>query len=520
MNERRSRWLAPLALAVAPCAFLVTAGWLRHVRGPAWLAFNSDPEYVYLFNSLALLKGYAPFHIDHPGIPLKTLGSLAMAAMYAVSGTGRLASDVVTRSELYVAAIQWTALAVTALLIGVAGWLVWRRVGLAAALLVQSSPWLSFTTVSLTSQLRPELMIAGLAVLWTALVIAHVERPAASTPVLLGIVTGVIVTLHVAAAPLALGAFLLFDNWRRRRLLVIAAVASFLVAFSPALTKLPSFVKRIAMVSVHSGYYGDGATTIVDVDRYLPRLRFLLASEPVCTALILLGAVTWIAWRLEGAPHDGGLSRRGLGSLAAMQVAAVFALAKHADPHYLVPTYCTLGANLWLVGRYLRQRVPGLLVPAAVGAMLCVVLGQGALIHAEAVRLGGLRIEQEVAVRHADELMRQGPCDPIYVARASNEASALQMGNLCALYKGRALFGEEIARRFPAVLFDEGGLRVGEPNRHVIDLDQLLRRERCVIYAGETVHVPRSSPLVEFELLGQSGTQSVYRIRPARKRAP
>jgi hypothetical protein len=233
MIKARGRWFAPFVLAVAPCAFLLTIAWLRHVRGPAWLAFNSDPEYVYLMNSLAMLKGYPPFHIDHPGIPLKALGAIVIAIIYAVSGAGHVALDVVSRPEVYVAGIQWTAAAVSALLIAGAGALVWRGAGLTAAVLVQASPWLSFTAVSVSGGLRIEALLAGTVVLWTALVIGYIARPTRSAPVLIGIVTGVLGTLHVAAAPLSLGAFLLFDNWQSRRRLVIAAGLSFSPLFRP-----------------------------------------------------------------------------------------------------------------------------------------------------------------------------------------------------------------------------------------------------------------------------------------------
>ena len=518
MIDRRTAWPAPLALAVAPCAFLLSAGLLRHVRGPAWLAFNNDPEYVYLFNSLQMLNGHAPFHIDHPGIPLKALGALVLAAVHAASGHGPVTADVVARPEVYLAAIQWTALALTALIIGAGGWLVWRRAGLTAALLVQTSPWLSFTAVGVVSQLRPEPLIVGLAVLWTALVIVHAERPTDASPVRLGAVTGVLATLHVAAAPLAVGAFLLFDDWRSRRRLVTSAGVAFLVAFSPALTKLPSFVKRIALVSVHSGAYGSGAMNVVDVGHYLPSVRLLLASEPVCTALILAGALTWVAWRLDGRAEGTG-ERRALGALAGMQIAAIVALGKHADPHYLVTTYCTLGANLWLIGRYIRQRQPALLIPLASIGLIGVAVGQGVLIHAETIRLGNLGAEQLEAHARTDELLRAGSCIPIYIMRASSQATALQMGNLCALYKGRALFGAEIAQRFPDVLFDEGELTVGRPDRQKIDLDELLRGDRCVIYAGETVNV-HASPRVTFERLFQSGQESASRMGPGRHPVP
>ena len=86
---------------------------MRSARGPAWLAFNFDPTYAYLINSLTILKGYPPF-IHHPGLPLQAIGSIVMAAVYGTTGSGTLASDVIARPETYVFWIQATALAAAA----------------------------------------------------------------------------------------------------------------------------------------------------------------------------------------------------------------------------------------------------------------------------------------------------------------------------------------------------------------------------------------------------------------------
>jgi hypothetical protein len=187
------------ALAAAPCLLLLTAAWMRSARGPAWLAFNFDPTYADLLNSLTILKGYPPFLIHHPGLPLQAIGSLVMAAVYGTTGTGTLVSDVVARPETYIFWIHAVALVTAAGLVAAAGQIAWRSAGLAAALLVQSGPWLSVTASSLAGQMRAELLIAGTAALWAAFVVSHVMRPTASNAARLSVVTGVTLALHMSA---------------------------------------------------------------------------------------------------------------------------------------------------------------------------------------------------------------------------------------------------------------------------------------------------------------------------------
>ena len=69
MTSAGGRRLERIVLCAAAVALLATAAWMRTARGPAWLAFNFDPTYAYLLNSLTILKGYPPFLIHHPGMP-------------------------------------------------------------------------------------------------------------------------------------------------------------------------------------------------------------------------------------------------------------------------------------------------------------------------------------------------------------------------------------------------------------------------------------------------------------------
>ena len=360
MRAAERRWSAA-ALGVAPLALLATGGWMRAARGPSWLALNFDPPYAYLLNSLAILKGDPPFLIQHPGVPLQSIGSLAIALRHAATGPGALAQDVIAQPETYILWIYWSALVVSAALVATAGVVVWRRAGLAAALLVQAGPWSSVVAGSLIGQLRADAMIAGTAAMWTAYLVAHVARPSRSTAVRLGVMTGLTICLHLSALPLLVGPLLLLDGTRDRARFLAATIGAFLIAFLPAWLKLASFAKYVVMMTFHSGHYGTGPATIIDVRGYVPAVRMLLAAEPLASVIIVASAAVWAAWTFGGRVSGPDLvMRRGLGALVVTDVVCLSLTAKHPDAHYLVPMLCTLGGNLWLMGRFIgaRARAP------------------------------------------------------------------------------------------------------------------------------------------------------------------
>lgn len=282
------------ALTAAPILLLVTAAWMRWAHGPAWLAFNFDPAYAYLLNSVTMLEGYPPFNIYHPGVPLHALGSVVIVTMHAATGTGTLAADVVGRPETYIFWIHAIAIATTAALVAAAGAVTWSRAGLAAALLVQSGPWLSTSAASLLGQLRPEVLIAGTSTLWSALFVHLGPMAGSASAVGLGILTGVTVSLHVSALPLVVGPLLLLETTTERRRFAVSTGIAFFVAFSPAWQKLPSFARHMLRVAGHAGSYGTGSATILDTNSYFPAFWRLIASEPIPAALVAGSAIVWV----------------------------------------------------------------------------------------------------------------------------------------------------------------------------------------------------------------------------------
>jgi hypothetical protein len=155
-----------VALLVAPLALVATGAWMRTAHGPSWLAFNFDPTYAYLLNSLSILGGYPPYLIQHPGVPLQAIGSLVLVLRHAADGDGTIAHDVIARPEAFVEAIYWTSLVVSSALLAAAGAVVWRRAGLGAALLAQRGRAVGDPAAIMDR--CAEVLIIGVSALWAA----------------------------------------------------------------------------------------------------------------------------------------------------------------------------------------------------------------------------------------------------------------------------------------------------------------------------------------------------------------
>jgi hypothetical protein len=189
---------------------------------------------------------------------------------------------------------------------------------------------------------------------------------------------GVTLALHMSALPLLVGPLLLAERWADRRRFAIWTGAAFLVAFAPAWLKLPSFAKLMLNIGLHSGSYGQGARR---------------SSTPLRICRPSPGSWPPSRWRprsssparRSGSPGPLAAGRQAtrrrtadLGALTATQIAGLLLTAKHPDPHYLVPIYCTLGGTLCLSWHWLRDRWPSHSARLAAPSLAALVIVPGA----------------------------------------------------------------------------------------------------------------------------------------------
>jgi hypothetical protein len=514
VGEARSRSTLALAvLSVAPLLLLSVGLYLKATRGPYWLGLNSDPEYAYLFNSLLILSGKPPFLIEHPGIPVETLGAVVVRAVYGVSGSGSLIDDVVGRPELYLSAIHFCLISVTALLVFSAGVIVLKYTKqLSLAILVQLAPWLSVNLLEELSRVRPEPLLIGMAVLFGALIFLTTSEGKSlhdhRSVLVFGAVVGIAVATKMTALPLLLGPLVVFDEWRPRLLFLGASAVGFLAAILPALPKVLSMGKWSATLLIHSGDYGSGPASIIEPVRYLPALWSLVAGEPVVAAIMMCSAVMWLVFR----------ESRALGAALVVQIAQLLMVAKHPAPHYLVPAIGTLGVNLCVCWQYWASRAgQRFRAPAPAVLLLAgLLVFQGLGLRSRSVALQAARIDQETIARETEEAGRKSECVTIYYYRSSSRAYALQFGNLWSKSAGLNAAPALVAR-YPNVLFDKGGLHIRDfAWQDETDLRALVREHACVLLEGTTLTSTAVAPEIALDVTFAAMYETLYRLRGPR----
>ncbi|MDO8944824.1 MAG: hypothetical protein Q7U75_16710, partial [Desulfobacterales bacterium] len=92
MIGRRQRWPglsgSAAALLISPAIMLATGLALIGYMSPIYSGLQGldyDCAYQYLFNGAGLMKGYNPFHTDHPGTPVQILTGLISILSWSIA---------------------------------------------------------------------------------------------------------------------------------------------------------------------------------------------------------------------------------------------------------------------------------------------------------------------------------------------------------------------------------------------------------------------------------------------------
>ena len=89
-----------LATFIIPALFIVLFVYLISARGSFYFGNYSDPDYVYLFNSLRVSELKSPVHIDHPGTTLQVIGGIFIKLSNIGSNTDAIRLDVIKNSRI------------------------------------------------------------------------------------------------------------------------------------------------------------------------------------------------------------------------------------------------------------------------------------------------------------------------------------------------------------------------------------------------------------------------------------
>ncbi len=409
---------------------------LDQARGPYWLGRNLDPAYAHLLNGLNIALLRAPVQWDQPGTPVQLAAGAIIRLTHFVAGRASLPLDVLERPAAYLDAIHGVFVTFYALLLLLAGGVVFRATGsMPLALLIQATPFFSANGFEGLTGVSPEAILMSLSLVFAVILLLHAEgalRHEARFAMAAGVVAGLLVATKLTALPIAMVPIALFvAPMKPRAFTTYAAVTAgtFFLATLPIRANYGHLVQWILRVMTHRGLYGQGPRGFEDPALYWTFLRNSLLSE--LPALVLALAACAVLWRTVHAPasSDSPLHKKRRRILFALLLALALQFllaAKQPMPRYIVTALGTLG----IVAALTMSLLPPLPRPRLVLIALGVTLA-----FLESASLAGLlrlhNTERRAQERIADEAKRRyGAWPTLYSYSASAIPYALRFGNV------------------------------------------------------------------------------------------
>jgi hypothetical protein len=526
-----------LLFLVIPVMFLVTESELTKVKGPQWLPFTFENPYNYLFNSLLLLKGQAPYSIDHPGTTTQVLGAIVLRAS-SLTSNDDLIKSVLQNPEHYIQILHWALLIFTVLVLWVAPWLTAATLGNRIIGLLIQTPSLFFAILLWYGVLfGPDLMLVPFsiaAICCCALLV--IPSQSAELSFLVGIssastgssstrsiripllptFTGLVCALGIATKltffPLVLISLLSCRS--RKNLLAFAFAFIFGLAFAllPIYSQLWRLVTWTFNLGIHSGRYDTGSVGLPSSGVYLTSVLDLVQAEPLVVIVPIVATIVLLVLFLASRKQrpENNIAWRTALVLLAIQLISLLVIAKEMDSHYLIPLALTTGLNLVFLFQAFRD-IDRSRLKKTIGWITLVgllALGAKSFIDGTQDRYEALHDDKRELLRlyrHAEEVTRNDvrvdyffSDSPQYPLCYGNDWAGGAFGQLLSTLYPNKLFFNVFNRRFQT--FTDG-----------IAPDVILKKYDHLYFLGRTDWFPSVNGFEPdtFEIIDQFGDYSL-----------
>ncbi|MEM9008997.1 MAG: hypothetical protein AAGE59_36500 [Cyanobacteria bacterium P01_F01_bin.86] len=315
MKIKQLKPFIPIGLiTITPLIYVTAFLLLSHQNGPYWLPPNQDPDYAYLFNSLAVANFLTPGHTDHPGTPLQILGALTIGLIHtgqslaqSVLGQPTLSvnESVLRQPELYLHGINYVLVGLNAIGIFVVGLvLFWVSNRLLLAVLIQLTPLLFVKTIAANepSRVAPEALIFFLSQLLATLLVLYLFRRDVEKKRWFALGLGTVFGLGMAAKITFLPAIifgLVIAGYRLRLLALGMSVVAFVVATLPIVSEYGRVWQWLVGILFYSEQYGTGNPGLPSLAILKTRLTMLFESDTVFLHLSIIASVMCLVAVIE-----------------------------------------------------------------------------------------------------------------------------------------------------------------------------------------------------------------------------
>lgn len=334
-----------LIFLLIPILFLLTGIYFQGALGFHFLGSHIDPDYAYLFNSLAITQSLPIGHTDHPGTPMQILGSIVIRVAHTLRGQHNLVNDVLKNPEIYIDLILKTALVLNSILLLVTGIIVFKVTKkILPALLLQLTPFLSPSLIYsplLGLSAEPLLLFSGILFLLPIFLIffgAFKKYPAIT--ILFCIALGLGIATKIIFAPLILVPLFVLPSFKQRVALIFGTIISFYFFTQPIISQYSRLFTWMNDLLTHSGRHGTGEKAIIDQTMFLVSIKRIFTDQYIIGILLIIASLIIIIYGFKYGitkPFKQNLAFRLLIGLFVAEVVQILMVAKHPGGQYLIP---------------------------------------------------------------------------------------------------------------------------------------------------------------------------------------
>jgi len=272
-------------LYILPILFILLGGFMKNER-PDYYINCIDGEYAYLFNGLNISQFSTPWHVIGPGTPLQLLSFFVIEIVHLFHNQNPLLIDVCKNPELYLSAINFSLNLIESILLFFIGLVLYKETkNIFAGLFFQLMPFVSWQLLDFSRRIMVEnLVIAGIICLYI-IVFKYIKYQDNKSKLIdnyliwFSIIIGFISSAKLMYAPIAIVPFLLLPGYKKKTLYVIFSIISFAIISFPIFDHWKSFYNWYYDNFFHSGFYGSGSSSIIDVNYFIANLKLILTNH-------------------------------------------------------------------------------------------------------------------------------------------------------------------------------------------------------------------------------------------------
>ncbi|HEY0552116.1 MAG TPA: hypothetical protein VGF13_21120 [Verrucomicrobiae bacterium] len=491
--SKKKAWL----LLVAPVVFLCLHALFSQARGPFFLPLNYDPDYAYLLNGLNIVNGAAPEHLDHPGTSLQLFAAACIKLANIRSSSDATIMAVLAGSESYLRAMNSALMSLYALALLFVGAVVWRKTGsIAAALLLQVTPFLLPEDFYEIARFRPESIILIVVFLMAATLYIHAlreDRESLGSIVWMSflVATGLITKINFL--PLVLLPLFCLRSWRNRAGYIVLTGTFAAIWLLPLKPRFKEFIVWTTGLITRQGRYGTGEPGFLP-PHYFEFLAQLFVARPMffLTLWLSLAALAYAwGWRRKGTnPQEARLIKLLIG-VVVVQIGEYLMVGKFEQARYLIPAMALCGLNwvilLTLIRHWGKKPIELLwLRLACISAGSIFAVWSGLKTGHACIQMANVRDEHRAMARELETNFADKTV--VYYYGCSSRYHALWFGNTYAGHRyGKVIIAELFPNHSPAYIVEELPHRVNwysvaGPD---IPLKQRIEQGETIFLAGQ-----------------------------------